>query len=51
MTESVTCPRCGTTSWHPDDVRHGYCGRCHWWTSDPILGRVHVDGGVIEDDA
>lgn len=32
---SITCPRCGKTSHHPDDVRHGYCGNCHDWTSDP----------------
>jgi hypothetical protein len=27
-----TCPRCGRTSHHPDDVREGYCGACHDWT-------------------
>lgn len=26
---SFTCPRCGMTSHHPDDVRHQYCGNCH----------------------
>lgn len=29
-----TCPRCGRTSHHPDDVRHGYCGACHAFTGD-----------------
>ena len=29
-----TCPRCGMTSHHPDDVREGYCGNCHDWTGD-----------------
>jgi len=29
---SFTCPRCGAVSYHPEDVRHGYCGRCHDWT-------------------
>lgn len=29
---SLTCPRCGMTSYHPDDVEQGYCGRCHDWT-------------------
>jgi hypothetical protein len=38
MRPSITCPRCGATSHHPDDVDQGYCGRCHWWTSDPVLG-------------
>jgi hypothetical protein len=32
---SITCPRCGRTSQHPDDVREGYCGACHDWTSAP----------------
>lgn len=27
-----TCPRCGMTSHHPDDVREGYCSNCHRWT-------------------
>jgi hypothetical protein len=27
-----TCPRCGRTSHHPDDIREGYCGACHDWT-------------------
>lgn len=41
MTEpSITCPRCGSTSYHPEDIRQGYCGRCNWWTSDPTLGQV-----------
>jgi hypothetical protein len=34
-TASVRCPRCGLTSHHPDDVRQGYCGHCHDWTSEP----------------
>jgi len=32
--ESFTCPRCGRTSHHPDDVREGYCGACHDWTGE-----------------
>jgi hypothetical protein len=32
MTDSITCPICGMTSYHPTDVAEGYCGRCHdWW--------------------
>lgn len=27
--ESITCFRCGMTSWSPDDVREKYCGNCH----------------------
>lgn len=40
---SITCPRCGMTSFHPTDIEQGYCGNCNWWTSDPILGRVSPD--------
>jgi hypothetical protein len=34
-TGHFTCPECGMTSHHPDDVREGYCGRCHDWTGRP----------------
>lgn len=34
---SITCPACGKTSYHPEDVRQRYCVRCHWWTGDPML--------------
>jgi hypothetical protein len=30
---SFTCPRCGATSYHPEDERNGYCGKCHSWTA------------------
>jgi ribosomal protein L37E len=33
--ESITCPRCGMTSYNPDDIDEGYCGNCHDWTSKP----------------
>jgi ribosomal protein L37E len=29
---SFTCPRCGRTSYNPNDAREGYCGACHDWT-------------------
>ncbi len=25
----ILCLRCGLVSWHPEDVAHRYCGRCH----------------------
>lgn len=25
----ISCPRCGMTSYHPDDIREKYCGNCH----------------------
>lgn len=35
---SFTCPACGATSHHPEDVRHGYCGRCHAFTRQEADG-------------
>lgn len=29
----ITCPQCGATSYNANDVREGYCGRCHDWTT------------------
>lgn len=43
---SITCPECGLTSHHPEDVAQGYCGACSWWTSDPVLGRCPVPGST-----
>lgn len=37
---AFTCPRCAAVSHNPNDEREGYCGACHWWTGDPVLGRV-----------
>jgi hypothetical protein len=31
---SITCPECGKTSYNPYDIREGYCGHCHNWTSE-----------------
>ena len=28
---SITCPKCGRTSYHPEDIRRAYCGFCHLW--------------------
>jgi hypothetical protein len=35
LAQSITCPRCGMTSHNPNDVREGYCGNCHDWTTKP----------------
>lgn len=40
----ITCPVCGRRSYNPNDVRELYCGYCHWWTSDPLLGPRMPDG-------
>lgn len=45
-TTSITCPRCGRTSYHPEDVKQGYCGACHWWTSDPQLAPYYNDANT-----
>jgi ribosomal protein S27AE len=29
---SITCPKCGMTSYNANDIREGYCGNCHDWT-------------------
>lgn len=39
LIEGFTCPRCEKTSYHPDDVRNGYCGHCHQFT-----GGMNLDG-------
>lgn len=52
---AFTCPRCGRTSHHPQDVEHGYCGACHDFTAVPGLAAVlaelvHRAGGVVYAD-
>jgi plasmid maintenance system antidote protein VapI len=39
---TFTCPCCGATSSHPQDIAHGYCSRCHAFTGDPELGPPHL---------
>jgi hypothetical protein len=31
---SITCLRCGKTSYNHNDVRERYCGSCHTWIGD-----------------
>jgi hypothetical protein len=54
---AFTCPKCGKTSHHPDDERHGYCANCHDFTASPVgsmpnAGTTHlfVDGIVAARD-
>lgn len=28
---SITCPRCGRTSYNTNDIKERYCGYCHMW--------------------
>jgi ribosomal protein L37E len=30
---SIVCPRCGRRSYNANDIRDGYCGACHAWTT------------------
>ncbi len=32
--DNFACPRCGAVSYNPNDIEHGYCGRCHAFTGD-----------------
>ena len=32
--DSITCPQCMMTSYHPKDIEHGYCGYCHAFTAE-----------------
>lgn len=34
----ITCPDCGRSSPNANDIAQGYCGACHWWTSDSVAG-------------
>jgi hypothetical protein len=30
---SITCPVCVRTSYNPNDIKEGYCGACHDYTT------------------
>ena len=48
--KAIKCLECGLTSWHPEDVRHRYCGFCsvfhetpeHKRVAPPSFGRVLI---------
>lgn len=50
---SFTCPRCGRTSYNPNDIAHRYCGHCHVFVADPERVRLvpgywmHETSGVL----
>jgi hypothetical protein len=33
---TITCPKCGKTSYHPEDERQRYCGHCHQFHADMV---------------
>jgi hypothetical protein len=41
MSDSITCPKCGMTSYNPMDIVHRYCGNCHQFHASfhPEIGR------------
>lgn len=42
--ESITCPQCGRTSFHPVDVRERYCGACHRFHDQMLCPQPADDG-------
>jgi ribosomal protein S27AE len=51
VTTSFTCPDCGAVSYHPDDVRYRYCGRCRDFKGETdwqeVASRTHEDHAAI----
>lgn len=47
---SITCPRCGKTSYNANDIKELYCGFCHWWTSDRLLGSLYSEAYAPEPE-
>lgn len=43
MPAAFRCPCCGMVSHNPNDIEFNYCGKCHWWTGDPVLGPPHLE--------
>jgi hypothetical protein len=46
---AITCPRCGMTSYNPNDVRERYCGHCHDWTGGASGRTGEEDRGLRRD--
>ncbi len=40
--DSITCPKCGRTSYNANDIRERYCGNCHQWHDDMLRGEASV---------
>jgi hypothetical protein len=53
---SITCGRCGWTSYHPRDIEEGYCGHCHAFLDEPqptasqLQREVYLRDGATPDD-
>jgi hypothetical protein len=33
----IFCRVCGLVSWHPEDIKHLFCGRCHHFHTDHTI--------------
>ena len=52
MTASITCPRCGAESVHPQDIAERYCGRCHHFHKiSPLVDGLILAGGLYRCEA
>lgn len=40
---SITCPRCGKTSFNLGDIENRYCGYCHAFHDDGMTSRLSED--------
>jgi hypothetical protein len=50
---SITCSKCGRTSYHPKDIEQSYCGYCHVFTRLPVpvitVEQLNRRGACIAD--
>lgn len=46
---SFTCPRCSARSYNPNDIKYGYCGRCHAYTGDEGVCALQGHEGCTVD--
>jgi hypothetical protein len=47
--KAYTCPECGLVSYHPKDVEHKYCVRCHQFESDRARIKLLEKAEGLED--
>lgn len=47
---SITCPVCGKTSYHANDIEYGYCASCHAYTTDRAYAdKPHIPSQTPKD--
>lgn len=48
--KSITCTKCGKTSYNLHDVKHRYCGFCHEWLKTELpASKCPVCGYTVDD--